>query len=123
MYPLEPGEIRDDEPERAGRQAERMLAGIEEVEAALDQIAGHGEAAAGQVTVEAAADGRVRHVAFGPRAVRLDSGTLAAELLTAIERAQQDAARQTEELMRETLDDFDPQEARTLIERITGTPW
>lgn len=123
MNPMRPGEIRDGDLEQAERQAETMLAQIQQVEAGLDQIVGHGEAASGQVKVQATAHGRVVDVLFGPRAMRLDSRTLAEELLSAVGRAQLDAARQADDMMRETLDDFDPEEARHRIERLIRAPW
>ncbi|GAA3078379.1 YbaB/EbfC family nucleoid-associated protein [Streptosporangium carneum] len=120
---INPADIREEDLVRADEQADRVLAWIEEAQAGLDEVTGTGEGASGQVTARVTAEGRVLDVAFGPRAMRLDSRTLAEEVVSAVARARLDAARQTDELMREGLPGFDPVEAAAQFEGLLDTPW
>jgi DNA-binding protein YbaB len=63
----------------------------------MQEIRGSGEAAEGLVQVEVTAAGRVTALRLNPRVMRLDSQTLAEEILAAIGRANDDAARQVQE--------------------------
>jgi DNA-binding protein YbaB len=63
----------------------------------MQEIRGSGEAAEGLVQVEVTAAGRVTDLRLNPRVMRLDSQTLAEEILAAIGRANDDAARQVQE--------------------------
>ncbi|MEV8638266.1 YbaB/EbfC family nucleoid-associated protein [Streptosporangium sp. NPDC051023] len=120
---INPADIREKDLVLAEERADRVLAWVEEAQADLDKVVGTGEGASGQVTVSVTAEGRVLDVAFGPRAMRLDSHTLAEEVLAAIARARTDAARRIDELMREGLPGFDPAEAAAQFEGLLDTPW
>ncbi|MEV7011185.1 YbaB/EbfC family nucleoid-associated protein [Streptosporangium sp. NPDC051022] len=120
---INPADIREEDLVRADAQADRTLAWIEEAQADLDKVVGVGEGASGQVRVEVTADGRVLGVVFEPRAMRLDSRTLAEEVLSAVARARGDAAGQVDRLMREGLPGFDPAEAAAQFERLLDTSW
>ncbi len=120
--PMYPGGIREEVLDQPARLAERMLRSIEKVQGDLDEVIGTGEAASGQVTVTVAADGKVLDVIFGPRAPRLDSQTLAEEVLSAARRAQHDAERRTQELIRESMDGLDPAEAQTRLDLLMRPP-
>lgn len=116
------GGIQGEDAERAGRQADEIRAWIEEARAEVDEVVGVGEAASGQVKAEVAADGKVLDVRFGPRALRLDSETLAEAVHSAVGHAQRDAAEKVGALMRQGLG-FDPAETRSVLARISQTLW
>ncbi|MFI7614823.1 YbaB/EbfC family nucleoid-associated protein [Nonomuraea terrae] len=118
-----PADISPEELARDAEQAERIRAWSEHAQAALDEVTGTGEAAGGQVTATVAADGKVLEVVIGERAMRLGSLELAEEILAALRLAGLDAARRTEELIRESLPGFDPAEALAAFERLAATPW
>ncbi|MEV0380463.1 YbaB/EbfC family nucleoid-associated protein [Nonomuraea sp. NPDC050643] len=89
--------------ERITARAEEMLARAEELRSEIDVVVGHGEAADGQVRVTAAASGRLMDVKFAPRAMRMDSLTLAEAVLRAAQQAQDDVAGRVDAVMAETL--------------------
>ncbi|WP_182909782.1 YbaB/EbfC family nucleoid-associated protein [Microbispora sp. H13382] len=120
---MNPADIREEDLARAEEQAERVHAWAERARAHLEEITGTGEAASGQVTATVSAEGLVLDVAFGPRATRLDSRTLAEEVRAAVSRARLDAARRTRELIRDGLPGFDPDEAAAQFERLLDVPW
>ncbi|MGW5266420.1 YbaB/EbfC family nucleoid-associated protein [Microbispora sp. NPDC004025] len=120
---MNPADIREEDLVRAEEQAERVQAWAERARADLEEITGTGEAASGQVTATVSAEGLVLDVAFGPRAMRLDSRTLAEEVRAAVSRARLDAARRTRELIRDGLPGFDPDEAAAQFERLLDVPW
>lgn len=104
-------------------RAERLLDSVETLRNDLEEVNGVGEAAAGQVTARVAADGTVLEVAFGPRTPRTDSRALAEQVLIAVRAAQRDAERRTQELMRETLDGYDPAAADADLDRMLRLRW
>ncbi|MEU7693525.1 YbaB/EbfC family nucleoid-associated protein [Microbispora hainanensis] len=120
---MNPADIREEDLARAEEQAERVHAWAERARADLEEITGTGEAASGQVTATVSAEGMVLDVTFGPRAMRLDSRTLAEEVRAAVSRARLDAARRTRELIRDGLPGFDPDEAAAQFERLLDVPW
>ncbi|MEU7892899.1 YbaB/EbfC family nucleoid-associated protein [Nonomuraea sp. NPDC049152] len=117
---MDPGNIRDEDLEEAAQHAERIREWMEEAQSELDEIVGVGEGAAGQVQVTVSVQGRVQEVVFEPRAKRLDSKTLAEEVLVAVEQAQRDAGRQAHNLMRDGLEGVDPAEAQSQFDRLLG---
>ncbi|WP_406312320.1 YbaB/EbfC family nucleoid-associated protein [Streptosporangium sp. NBC_01639] len=120
---MDSGYVPDEDLEQTARQADAMVAWLEGAQAGMDEIVGVGEGASGQVRAEVAADGKVLDVTFGPRSLRLDSATLAEEVLSAVQQAQRDAGRKADDLMREALDGFDPAEARATLDRISQSRW
>ncbi|WP_181448554.1 YbaB/EbfC family nucleoid-associated protein [Nonomuraea aridisoli] len=118
-----PADISAEELARDAEQAERILAWSERAQAALDEVTGTGRAAGGQVTATVAADGKVLRVDIGERAMRLGSLQLAEEILAALRLAGLDAARRTEELVRESLPGFDPAGALAEFERLAAATW
>lgn len=115
---MDPGDIRADDLTRASSHAEKILAWVERAQDDLNEITGTGTGASGQITATVEATGKVLDVAFTPRALRLDSRTLAEEVLSAVRQAQHDAERKTRDLMREALDGFDPVEAQARFNRL-----
>jgi DNA-binding protein YbaB len=86
------GQLADYERAVAARMAQ-----AQELSRQMAEIRGTGEAADGLVQAEVAAGGRVTALRLNPRVMRLDSQALAEEILVAIGRAGEDAARQVQE--------------------------
>ncbi|GAA2219492.1 hypothetical protein GCM10009850_120850 [Nonomuraea monospora] len=116
-------DLLNEDFDEAGRRVGQLLDSVETLRDDLEEINGVGEAAGGQITARVAANGRVLEVAFGPRTPRSDSRALAEQVLTAVLEAQRDAERKTQELMRETLDGYDPAAARADLDRMLGLRW
>ncbi|GAA2206675.1 hypothetical protein GCM10009850_021330 [Nonomuraea monospora] len=115
---FDPADISDQRIDELTRQGERLLAWLETAQPDLDQIVGSGEAAQGQVKATADVNGRVLGVSYGPRVTRMGSRELSEETLSAVRAACADAQRQTHELMRAAMPDFDPVEASEQFERL-----
>ncbi|MBB4937757.1 DNA-binding protein YbaB [Streptosporangium album] len=120
---MNPDDIRVEEFEQARDRAEKMLAWIEGAQSEIDEIVGVGEGASDRIKVTTAANGKVLDVVFEPRALRLDSRTLAEEVLSAVKQARSDAERKIQDLMRESLDGFDPVETQARFDRMLKTGW
>ncbi|MDH2427931.1 YbaB/EbfC family nucleoid-associated protein [Sphaerisporangium sp. TRM90804] len=103
-----PAHWRDGDLELDAERAAKILAWVEDGQHEVDAIIGVGEAGDGQVKVTTTAEGRVREVTLAPRAMRLDSESLADELLLAVRRAQDDAENATRRLMQDALGDVLP---------------
>ncbi|TMR21684.1 YbaB/EbfC family nucleoid-associated protein [Nonomuraea turkmeniaca] len=115
---MDPTDIRDRDLDEIGRQGERMLGWLETAQEELDKIVGVGQGPSGQVKAAVDPNGRVLEVTFGPRALRLDSRTLAEEVLAAVRLGREESERQARELMREALPGFDPAEANAQLGRL-----
>ncbi|HEX4812812.1 MAG TPA: YbaB/EbfC family nucleoid-associated protein [Nonomuraea sp.] len=121
MDPADLTDLTDGDLEEIGRQGERMLAWVESAQEEIGRIAATGESASGQVRATVDPNGRVLDVAFGPRALRLDSRTLAEEVLEAVRVGREEAERQAYELMRAALPGFDPAAATSQLHRLLDT--
>jgi DNA-binding protein YbaB len=119
---FDPADIKDQDIAEVARQGERVLAWLETAQADLDRIVGAGETASGQVKAIVDANGRVAGVTYGPRTTRMSSQELAEQTLAAVREACADAQRQTYDLMREAMPDFDPVEAGEQFQRLL-TDW
>ncbi|MGW4798901.1 YbaB/EbfC family nucleoid-associated protein [Nonomuraea sp. NPDC004297] len=113
-----PADITEAELARHAQEAERITAWSERVESDLEEIVGTGTGASGHIVATVTAEGKVRKVIIGERAMGLDSRTLAEEVLSALDQAMADAERKTEELIRENLPGFDPSGVAALFERL-----
>lgn len=98
-FDLDPGDIREQDVDRAAEQAGRLEALLAEQEERLAGIVGTGTGDRVQVKASAAVDGRVLEVVLGPQAAREGSHALAEEILLAVRRAQDDTRRQAEALL------------------------
>ncbi|WP_219468591.1 YbaB/EbfC family nucleoid-associated protein [Nonomuraea rhizosphaerae] len=96
-------EFRPEDLDRVTAQAEEMLLRVEEIRKEIDVVVGRGTGADGQIQVAAGANGRLTEVVIAPRAMRLDSTRLAAEILLAAQLAQNDVDSRVKEVMAETL--------------------
>ncbi|MEV4891572.1 YbaB/EbfC family nucleoid-associated protein [Nonomuraea sp. NPDC055795] len=119
---FDPANISDQDIDEVARQGERVLAWLEAAQADLDEIVGAGETASGQVKATVDVNGRVLDVTYGSRAMRLSSQELSEETLAAVRSACADAQRQTHDLMREAMPDFDPVAADEQFRRLL-TDW
>ncbi|MEO3874417.1 YbaB/EbfC family nucleoid-associated protein [Nonomuraea sp. B12E4] len=98
-YDIDPRNIRSQDLDLATEQvdqAEALLAGVEE---SLSEIIGVGDS--GHVRATATAEGRILEVVLGQQAVKKGSEALSEEILAAVGRAQDDARRQAETMLRE----------------------
>ncbi|WP_203968811.1 YbaB/EbfC family nucleoid-associated protein, partial [Sphaerisporangium melleum] len=103
-----PANWRHGELEKDAERAARIMAWVEQGQHELESLTGEGEGGDGRIKVTAGSDGRVLDVVITPRAMRLDSRTLAEELLTAVRRAQDDAERKGMALLGEALGEVLP---------------
>ncbi|MGP3956531.1 YbaB/EbfC family nucleoid-associated protein [Nonomuraea sp. 3N208] len=118
-----PAAYSDAELAREAALADRALAWIERAQAEIAAVKGVGESRSGQVVATVTADGKVLGVSIKERAMRLDSRTLAEEVLAALRQAGLDAARQADELIREGMPGYDPAAVSAQLERLANTPW
>ncbi|MEV0591346.1 YbaB/EbfC family nucleoid-associated protein [Nonomuraea cavernae] len=107
-FDADPANWRDEDLEQDAEKAAKILAWVGDGQRELDEITGTGEAADGQVKATTAVDGLVREIVITPRAMRLDSRSLAEHLMLAVGRAQDDAERQSRQLMTDALADLVP---------------
>ncbi|MFF0248551.1 YbaB/EbfC family nucleoid-associated protein [Streptosporangium sandarakinum] len=82
------------------RHSERVMAGLAEAQRELAAVTGEGSAADGMVRAEVDGAGRIRRIAFDPRAARMDTAALAEAATEAVRAAQEEAARRNDELLR-----------------------
>ncbi|RCG31021.1 YbaB/EbfC family DNA-binding protein [Sphaerisporangium album] len=104
----DPANWREGDLERDAERAAKIMAWVEEARDELESIVGEGEAGEGQIKVTTTADGLVRDVVVTRRAMRLDSRTLAEQLLLAVGRAQDDAERRGRAMLDEALGEVLP---------------
>ncbi|MGW5681998.1 YbaB/EbfC family nucleoid-associated protein [Nonomuraea sp. NPDC003754] len=89
-------------------ESERALRHLSEAAADVETISGAGESADGQVTATVDHAGRLLRVGLDPRAMRMDSGTLAESVTQAVQAAQDDATRRCRELLDRALGENAP---------------
>ncbi|MEV4322835.1 YbaB/EbfC family nucleoid-associated protein [Microbispora rosea] len=97
----------DQDAERAAR----IEAWLEDGQREIEAVTGHGRAADGRIQAVTTVYGQVREVVIEPRAMRLPSRTLAEEVLLAVHRAQQDAERQSRQMVSDALRELAPGES------------
>jgi DNA-binding protein YbaB len=107
-YDVDPSDIRRQDVDEAAEQLERFQSLLAEREEELAEIVGKGEDDRGHVRATVASDGRVIEVTLDPRAVKDGSKALSEQILSAVHRAQQDAQRQAEAFLQETLQEALP---------------
>ncbi|KAB8186396.1 YbaB/EbfC family nucleoid-associated protein [Microbispora catharanthi] len=102
---------RADDLEQDAERAAQIEAWLEDGQREIEAVTGHGRAADGRIKVVTTVYGQVREVVIEPRAMRLPSRTLAEELLLALGRAQQDAERQSRQMVSDALRELAPGES------------
>ena len=89
--------------ERALRDSERRMSQLADVETILAEVTSRHTTEDGAVTVELGADGALRHLEINPRAMRLDSVTLAERITEAFTAAHQGLQEAVGRAMADTL--------------------
>ncbi|MDF5756042.1 YbaB/EbfC family nucleoid-associated protein [Spongiactinospora sp. TRM90649] len=107
---------------QAARDAETVLSRVAPAQAEIDEITGTGAGPSGSVSATVDARGRVLGVEFAPRALRLDSRTLAEETITAVRAARADADRRSEAVLHDALG-VDPAELRAAYGGLLDARW
>ncbi|XVQ87555.1 YbaB/EbfC family nucleoid-associated protein [Microbispora siamensis] len=102
---------RVDDLEQDAERAAQIEAWLEDGQREIEAVTGHGRAGDGRIQAVTTAYGQVREVVIEPRAMRLPSRTLSEELLLALRRAQQDAERQSRQLVSDALRETAPGES------------
>ncbi|MGI5160868.1 YbaB/EbfC family nucleoid-associated protein [Microbispora sp. CA-102843] len=100
-----------DDLEQDAERAAQIEAWLEDGQREIEAVTGRGRAADGRIEAVTTVYGQVREVVIEPRAMRLPSRTLAEELLLALSRAQQDAERQSRQLVSDALREMAPGES------------
>ncbi|MFD0887459.1 YbaB/EbfC family nucleoid-associated protein [Streptosporangium algeriense] len=85
--------------ERVSRDAERQMLRLAEIEGELAEVRGTGTGADGLIGVTVGPSGRVEKIDLNPRVMRLDSHTLAGELMRAIGAAEDDRENRAKEIL------------------------
>ncbi|MFJ2029248.1 YbaB/EbfC family nucleoid-associated protein [Streptosporangium sp. NPDC087985] len=85
--------------ERMTQDAERTMRRLADVQEELGEIHGRGTGADGLISVVTDGSGHVERVELNPRVMRLDSETLAEELMRTVREAQEDGERKARELL------------------------
>ncbi|MGV9772951.1 YbaB/EbfC family nucleoid-associated protein [Streptosporangium sp. NPDC003464] len=85
--------------ERIGKEAEKAMERLADVQQELGEIRGTGTGANGLISVIIDGSGHVEKIELNARVMRLDSHELADELTKAFRQAQEDGERQTRELL------------------------
>jgi DNA-binding protein YbaB len=89
--------------ERMLRDSERRMQQLSEVEAKLAEVTSRHTSEDGAVSVELGGDGTLRHLEINPRAMRMDSFTLAERITEAFNAAQQGLQEAVGRAMADTL--------------------
>ncbi|WP_240973822.1 MULTISPECIES: YbaB/EbfC family nucleoid-associated protein [Nonomuraea] len=119
--PFDPAKIDLADLDRIRDEAQQTMRRLSGAEGELSSVQGVGSGASGLITVLTDGAGRVTKIDLNPRVTRLDSPTLAEELLRAIGTAQDEAARRTQELLENALGGqlpqqmFDPDRIEALL--------
>jgi DNA-binding protein YbaB len=94
---------RTEHLERVLRDSEERMRQLSQVETVLAEVSSQFTTDDGLVTVELGADGALRHLGIDPRAMRLDSFTLAERITEAFAGAQQALQEDVARVMSEAL--------------------
>ncbi|GAA4229274.1 DNA-binding protein YbaB [Streptosporangium album] len=89
--------------EQIMEQAQEVMRKFQEAQTAILEVTGAGEGADGLVRAVSDGRGGIMEIDFNPRAMRLDCATLGREVTTALQAAQQEAERRSQEIMGEAL--------------------
>lgn len=108
------GEFRMEDLYRITDQAERTHRLLQTADKDISRISGVGESAGGKVQVRADAGGQIVKTMLDPRAMKMSSKDLADEITLAVNRAQEDVARQREQLLRDVVGETPPTAETTM---------
>ncbi|WP_433365992.1 YbaB/EbfC family nucleoid-associated protein [Streptosporangium sp. CA-115845] len=105
--------------ERIGRETEETIQRLADLQEELDGVRGTGTGADGLIGVTANGGGQVERIELNPRVMRLESQTLAEELMKAIDEARADGERRTRELLEAAGLTADPPDFDKVQEQMT----
>ncbi|MEV6982924.1 YbaB/EbfC family nucleoid-associated protein [Sphaerisporangium sp. NPDC051017] len=109
---FDPDDFQLEDLDRVAEQSKRAVQRLSGVLGELRTIKGVGEAADGLVGAVVDGGGQIQEVTLDPRAMRLDSRSIAEAVTEAVRAAQQDARRRNDALLRDAMGGelaFDPQ--------------
>ena len=113
-----PGESIDSLIASITEQNEKLL----EMQRAMAEMRGRGEAAEGKITVEVGHNGALVGLTIDPRAMRMGSEQLAEEILAAAQEAAEDISERSEEMMRPLIVEL-MQGSQQVGDASTGSPF
>ncbi|WP_165975116.1 YbaB/EbfC family nucleoid-associated protein [Nonomuraea deserti] len=93
----------------------------------LESLTGTGESPGGRARAVVSAGGLVEEISLGPRAMRMTSQELTAEVLAAVEGARTDERRKAQQVMSEALgeaiapDELDPDKVAARLARMLAS--
>jgi DNA-binding protein YbaB len=103
MFDFDPARFRPEDVERLAAQADDALGRLSASTEEMAAMTATGEAADGLVRAAVDASGRIKRIALNPRAMRMDSESLAEALIEAIGSAQDDARNRVQEMVDELM--------------------
>ncbi|WP_406312318.1 YbaB/EbfC family nucleoid-associated protein [Streptosporangium sp. NBC_01639] len=86
------------------KQSREAMGRLQEAEAAVRRVVGEGRGANDLIRVASDGRGGITEVRFDPRVMRLGRSALGKEVVAALQQAQSDAERQTQEIVGVALD-------------------
>jgi DNA-binding protein YbaB len=99
MFNFDPNNFQLEDLDRIISQGREAMRNLEKAQDSLAEIAGVGEAADGMVQAMVDGTGGIQKVTVNPRAMRLDSQSLAEEVTLAVRAAQEDAQNKTSQVL------------------------
>jgi DNA-binding protein YbaB len=124
MFDFDPAAFRVEDLQRLTSQADEMMKRLNESSEQMADLVGEGEAADGLLRATVDSGGRIKEIDINPRAMRMDSKTLAEGLTEAIAAAQDDVASRSEGMVTDLLASYglptkvDPAEALERIDTV-----
>jgi len=103
MFDLNPANFRIEDLERVVSQADELMRRLSASGEEMAEMVGEGESKDGLLRATADSGGRIMSIEINPRAMRMDSTTLAEGLTEAIQAAQDDALNRSQGMVTELL--------------------
>jgi DNA-binding protein YbaB len=107
VFDFDPHNFQLEDLNRIIGQSQEVMRNLEKVQDALGEVTGEGEAADGMVRAVVTGTGGIQQVTLEPRAMRLDSQSLAENVTLAVRAAQTDAQSKTTQLLGSALGGVD----------------
>ncbi|MEU6751129.1 YbaB/EbfC family nucleoid-associated protein [Spirillospora sp. NPDC046719] len=103
MFDFDPARFRPEDVDRLAAQADDALRRLSASTEEMVNLTATGEAAGGLIKATVDSSGRIQRIALNPRALRMDSETLAESLIEAIGAAQDGARDRVQEMVTELM--------------------
>lgn len=103
MFDFDPARFRPEDVDRLAAQADDALRRLSASTEEMVNLTATGEAAGGLIKATVDSSGRIKRLALNPRALRMDSETLAESLIEAIGAAQDGARDRVQEMVAELM--------------------